>query len=455
MSFERAAIWFLIVGAILVAMALAGSVLKRLPLTASMFYLAAGVALGPYGSALLVVDPVGRAGLLERVTEVAVLISLFVAGLKLRRRWGDGRWLLPARLASASMAVTVGLVALAGVAWLGLPVGAAVLLGAVLAPTDPVLASDVQLENAEDDDELRFALTGEAGLNDGTAFPFVMLGLGLLGLHDLGAAGWRWVAVDVLWAIAGGVGIGALLGTLLGQTVVHLRREYKTSVGLDDFLALGLIALAYGVALLAHTYGFLAVFSAGLAVRRIERIASGDEGPAALLEETDAAAEHDRSVERESPATRPDTAPAYMARAVLSFNERLERIAEVGVVVLIGALLPLGALPREAAWFVPLLFLVIRPAAVWAGLLGPSRLASPTARLQRSQRRLIAWFGIRGVGSLYYLTYAIAHGVDAELGRRLATLTLTAVAFSIVVHGVSVTPLMRLYTERVRRRALA
>ena len=455
MTPDGATLWFLIAGAILVAMALAGSVLKRLPLTASMFYLAAGAALGPYGAALLVVDPVGRAGVLERVTEVAVLISLFVAGLKLRRPWRDGRWLLPARLASTSMAVTVGLVALVGVGWLGLPVGAAVLLGAVLAPTDPVLASDVQLENPGDDDELRFALTGEAGLNDGTAFPFVMLGLGLLGRHDLGAGAWRWVAVDVLWGVAGGVAIGVLLGTLVGRTVVHLRQEYKTSIGLDDFLALGLIALAYSVALLAHTYGFLAVFAAGLAVRRIERIASGDEGPPALLDETDAATERDRSAERESPATRPDTAPAYMARAVLSFNERLERIAEVAVVVLIGAMLPLGAMPPDAAWFVPLLFLVVRPVAVWVGLLGPRRRARRPARLQRSQRRLIAWFGIRGVGSLYYLTFAIAHGVDAELGRRLATLTLTAVAFSIVVHGVSVTPLMRLYAERVRRRAPA
>ena len=179
------------------------------------------------------------------------------------------------------MLVTVALIAGAGVAWLGLPLGAAILLGGILAPTDPVLASDVQVAEPTDRDRLRFALTGEAGLNDGTAFPFVLLGLGLLGLHDLGDSLWRWLAIDVLWAVAAGIGVGAALGTLVGRFVLYLRRTHKEAVGLDNFLALGLIGLAYGLASLAHGYGFLAVFAAGVALRRIEQHASAGAGTAA------------------------------------------------------------------------------------------------------------------------------------------------------------------------------
>src|SRR5688500_12308890 len=126
------AIWFVVVGLLFVVMALAGSVLKRLPLSTAMLYLAAGAALGPLGAGLLDVDIYAQSGIWERVTEVAVLVSLFAAGLKLRVPLSDGRWILPVRLATVSMLVTVGLVTLAGVYALGLPLGAAILLGAIL-----------------------------------------------------------------------------------------------------------------------------------------------------------------------------------------------------------------------------------------------------------------------------------------------------------------------------------
>jgi NhaP-type Na+/H+ or K+/H+ antiporter len=343
-------------------------------------------------------------------------------------------WRLPLRLAFLSMAATVGLVAAVGVFLLGLPLGAAVLFGAVLAPTDPVLASDVQLEDPGDRDRLRFGLTGEAGLNDGAAFPFVMLGLGLLGAHELGTLGWRWLAVDVLWATAGGLGIGALLGTLVAWLVLYLRRRHHEAVGRDDFLALGLVALAYGVALLAHAYGFLAVFAAGLALRRVEAGETGSAPPPDVV--AAAAAEADQA---EEAATDPATAPAYMAQAVLGFNEQLERIAEAALVVLVGALLTPAVLAGAVQywWLAPLLFLVIRPAAVLAGLVG--------APATGQQRALIAWFGVRGVGSVYYLAFALQHGVPTELAGQLTALTLGVVAASIVLHGVSVTPLMRWY----------
>jgi NhaP-type Na+/H+ or K+/H+ antiporter len=308
-----------------------------------------------------------------------------------------------------------------------------VLLGAVLAPTDPVLASDVQVHDATDRDRLRFALTGEAGLNDGTAFPFVMLGLGLLGLHELGESSWRWVAVDLAWATAGGLAVGWALGTLVARLVLYLRRHHQEAVGLDDFLALGLIALAYGAALLVHAYGFLAVFAAGLALRRVERDASGERPPEEVL----AAAR-----QGDDAATHPQKAPAYMAEAVLGVNRQLERIGEVAVVVLLGGLLSAVTPTPELLWFVPLLLLVIRPAAVALGLLG--------TRSSREQRALIGWFGIRGVGSMYYLTFAIVRGLPEDLARTLVSLTLATVAVSVVAHGVSVTPLMNRYRSRPR-----
>jgi NhaP-type Na+/H+ or K+/H+ antiporter len=382
-------------------------------------------------------DPLRDAALLERFSEVAVISSLFTAGLKLRAHLTHPIWRIPLRLAFGSMMLTVGLIALAGLLWLGLPLGAALLLGAVLAPTDPVLASEVQVEDPLDRDRLRFGLTGEAGLNDGTAFPFVMLGLGLLGLHEIGAYGWRWIAIDVVWAIAGGLGIGWLLGTLIGKLVIYLRRTHKEAVGLDDFLAIGLIALAYGAALLLMAYGFLAVFAAGLALRHVELRANAEKPPEAVRVSAESGAE-------EEIATDTEQAPAYMVQTVLGFNEQLERIGEIALVVLLGAMLAfvLPNLSTDLFWFIPLLFLVIRPVAVAIGLLG--------ARATLAQRGLIAWFGVRGIGSIYYLMYAVAHALPAELAGRLTTLTLATVTVSIIVHGISVTPLMRRYRERVQ-----
>jgi NhaP-type Na+/H+ or K+/H+ antiporter len=430
------AIWILIVGALLIAVALFPTVLKRLPLSASMLYLAAGAALGPAGWGLMNPDPFSHSVLLERAAEIAVLISLFAAGMKLSLPFSDKRWQLPLRLALLSMVLTVILVAVAGVFLLGLPLGAAVLLGAIIAPTDPVLASDVQVENAMDRDQLRFSLTGEGGLNDGTAFPFVMLGLGLLGLHELGSLGWRWIAVDVIWAGGAGLLIGALLGAAVGKLVVYLRIRHKEAVGLDEFLVLGLIGLSYGAAILAHAYGFLAVFAAGLALQRVR--GQDDRRP---RQEMHTAGTKE---EQHQLATHPEHAGAYMMQAVRGFNEQLERIAEVGIVLVVGAMLAFTRFPFESAWFVALLFLLVRPASVWLGLL-----RSPIAN---DQRLLVSWFGIRGIGSIYYLMFAVNHGLPRELAAHLMSITLAAVTASIVLHGISVTPLMNAYARRRKRR---
>jgi NhaP-type Na+/H+ or K+/H+ antiporter len=324
-----------------------------------------------------------------------------------------------------------------------------VLLGAILAPTDPVLASDVQVSDPEDRSRLRFALTGEGGLNDGTAFPFVMLGLGLLGLHPLGEWGARWILVDVVWAVFGGLAIGGTLGTLMGRLVLYLRTRHAQAVGYDDFLALGLIGLSYGAALFLATYGFLAVFAAGVALRRVERRetfagrhAHDPAGPDTGALVAEALSAPHPAVEADQVATHPAHAPAFMAHAMLGSTERIERIVEVAAVVVLGAML--WAVDRSLVtwWFVPLLFLVIRPLAVAVGLRG--------SRIPPTQQRLIAWFGVRGIGSLYYLGYAMNHGLDPALANTLVAVTLTVIVASIVAHGISVTPLMHRY-DRMRR----
>jgi NhaP-type Na+/H+ or K+/H+ antiporter len=436
MSFS---VWALVVGALLIAMALAGSLMKRLPVSASMFYLAVGYGLGSAGLGLMSADPRQIAGVLERVAEVALLISLFSVGLKLGLPLSSHHWRLPLRLAFVSMTLTVGLIALVGIFWLGLPLGAAVLLGGILAPTDPVLASDVQVEEPCDPDRLRFSLTGEGGLNDGAAFPFVMLGLGLLGLHELGSWGWRWLSVDVLWAFAGGLLIGSGLGAMIGKLVVYLRTRHQEAVGLDEFLALGLVALAFGVAQLAAASGFLAVFAAGLALQRVKersrRQKAPDEGPAGLQGK-----EAHLAV-----ATHPNLASAYMMQAVRGFNEQLERIAELVIVLAVGAMLAYIRVDLATTGFIALLFFGLRPLAVWLGLLG--------APVSGDQRVLIAWFGIRGIGSIYYLMFALNHGLSGDLAEQTINITLSVVAASIIVHGISVTPLMALYSRRQARKS--
>nr|WP_315428921.1 cation:proton antiporter [uncultured Albidiferax sp.] len=417
----------MVVGALLIAMTLGGSFISRLPLSSAMLYLGVGIAIGPWGLGLWKLDALKDTQMLERLTEVAVLISLFTAGMKLKLPLKDRRWWIPLRLASVSMLVTVAAVTAIGIWLLDLPPGAAVLLGAILAPTDPVLASDVQLSDPGDRDRLRFGLTGEGALNDGTAFPVMMLGLGLLGLHDLGDSGWRWAAVDVLWAIAGGLALGGLMGTLMGHAILYLRTRHQEALDADEFIALGLIGLTYGLAIACQTYGFLAVFAAGLALQRVgEKAATPDTEPTPGPEHT-----------------HPQT-PVEMMLAVQRFNSQLERFVEVGIVLAIGVLLATVRFRAELLWFIPVLFLLVRPLSVFAGLLGTTVLGS--------QRRLMAWFGIRGIGSLYYLLYAVNHGLSPALAQQLLSITLGVVVASIVVHGISVTPLMNRYEARKKAR---
>jgi NhaP-type Na+/H+ or K+/H+ antiporter len=433
--------WCLIIGVLLVVIGLTDTLRQQLPVSASALYLLAGYVLGPEVLGLLNLRLADDAVLLERLTEAAVLISLFAVGLRLRAPLRDPLWRTPLLLATVAMLLTIGMLVGVGVA-LGLSLGGAVLMAAVLAPTDPVLASDVQVQHTQDRDRLRFSLTGEGGLNDGAAFPFVMLGLGLLGLHELGPHGWRWWSVDVLWAATGGVGIGWALGFAFSRAVVYLRREREQALGMESFLTLGLIAVTYGLALAAGTYGFLAVFAAGLAMRHVER----QDSPKAQSARPATRQNPDPGVEPPgdevadlgpSAASDPARASAYMAKAVLDFTLDLEKLAELTVMLIIGSLLSRAAFTPASLAVACALIFVVRPVAI---MLTTWRLP-----LSVGQRRLAAWFGIRGIGSMYYLAFAVAHGARNGETALVADAVLVTIALSVLLHGSTATPIMRLY----------
>ena len=417
--------WFLLVGALLLAMGFFSGPLKRLPVTSAIIYLAVGVIVGPTVLNLFHFNPLKESALLEVLTEVAALISLYAAGVKMPVPATLTRWRTPILLAFVSMTVTVALVGGFAYWLLGLPLGAAILLGAIVAPTDPVLATDVQIRHPGDRDRLRFTLTCEAGMNDGSAFPFVMLGLGLLGLHELGEFGVRWVLVDVLWATAAGIGIGILCGIGLAQFAHRVRKAQGGGALLDDFLGLGLIALVYGISLFASAWGFLAVFFAAVALRQTERklMGGGADEPERLM----ANAEAHGSGEGHGAAN-------SVSAGSLIFKEHLERVSEVVLILLIGGTLFLDSWSWRAVGLAIFLFAVARPVSVLVGLLG--------TRTPWRLRGLAGWFGVRGIGSLYYLMFAIQHGLPEKLALELIHMTLIVVTLSILCHGISVKPMM-------------
>jgi len=410
-----AAGWYVLIGAILISMGLLAGRLRGLAITSAQVYLGVGVMIGPTVFGLFHFNPLKQAPLLEIITEIAVLMSLYTCGLKLKVPIRSRLWRVPFRLATFSMVIGIALVAALAHWGLDMSWGAAILIGAVLAPTDPVLATDVQVRHPGDNDRLRFGLTAEAGLNDGTAFPFVMLGLGLLGLHDVNS-GAQWVLRDVLWASAGGLGLGAALGVAMGWLIFFMRRRQLDAIFMADFIGLGVIALANGLALAISAYAFLAVFAAALAVRQTEQY---------LL-----------SRHIDTPHGHAIRSAGLVDRS-MHFNEQLERIGEVVLILLLGGSLFLNSWTWEAVLVAAFVFFVARPVGVYAGLIG--------ADISRTTKHYMAWFGVRGIGSLYYLMYAIAHGLPEEIGLRLLSITLIVVTLSIIVHGISVTPLMRRY----------
>ncbi len=415
--------WFLLVGGLMLAMGLATPMIRRLPVNPAMIYLGVGLLVGPTVFGLFHFNPLKQSALLEVLTEVAVLIALFSAGVKMPVPVTFARWRTPVFLAVFSMMATVALIAGFAYYLLGLSLGAAVLLGAIIAPTDPVLATDTQIRHAEDRDQLRFTLTCEAGMNDGSAFPFVMLGMGLLGLHDLGEFGQRWILLDVAWATLTGLAIGVIAGWGLAHVGARLRAHWPDPELLNDFLGLGLIGVVYGLSLWLNAWGFLAVFFAAVTLRHTElklASASQESPPSPLLEVRHAAVE--------------DALEQNVSAASLIFKEHLERLSELVLILLIGGMLFVDSWSWRAVGLALFIFIIARPLSVMIGLIG--------TRTTWRVRGLVAWFGVRGIGSLYYLMYAIQHGLPQDLALELIELTLVVVTLSILVHGISAKPMM-------------
>ncbi len=421
--------WFILIGCLMLARGLAATTISRLPVTSAIVYLSVGLLLGPVALGVFSFDPIKQSLVLETLTEIAVLISLFSAGVKMPVPITFKRWGPSFRLAWVSMSITVGLVAAFGYFVLGLPIGAGVLLGAILAPTDPVLATDVQVRHAGDYDTLRFTLTSEAGMNDGSAFPFVMLGLALLGANQLDGFAWRWALGDVIWATLGAVAIGMAGGAALGKLGWALRNQEPKHEMLDDLVGLGLIAVVYGVCVLLNAWGFLAVFFAGVSLRQTELLLAGaHKNRQGLLVPDDPKADPANDMVPDEPA------PLAVSAESLVFKEHLERLSELTLVLLLGGMLTLQDWNWRSWGTALFLFVVARPLSVMLGLAGTE--TSMRVRL------IIGWFGVRGIGSIYYLMYAINHGLPSDLARDLSQITAIVVALSIVVHGVSVKPLM-------------
>ena len=371
----------------------------------AMIYLAMG-ALGATGVALLdapwlaVVDD---ATVIEHISEAAVVVALFATGLRLDHALSLREWRSAALLLGVVMPVTIVAVTLLGVWVAGLSLGGAIVLAAALAPTDPVLAGDlgVLAPGEGDRSEPAFALTSEAGLNDGLAFPFVFLGLVVASGGGVSAYA-EWITADVIYAIGAGIAVGAAVGGGIAAGAVRLRDRGLLATGLDGWAAVGAVLAIYGIAEMAGAYGFLAAFAGGIAFRRYERDHEYNDG-------------------------------------VHAGAEALERGLELTMILLLGSLLTLNGL-EEAGWEAVVialaLILVIRPVVTLVGL--------RRSVLAPRERLYVGIFGIRGIGSIYYATAAFGSGLlAAGEGTRIVWIVVVVISISIILHGLLAAPLTR------------
>jgi sodium/hydrogen antiporter len=439
--------WMGLVGGLLLLMALSSAYIERLPISTSAIYLAVGLAISSAGFGFVQIDVIESKVWFEHLTEIAVIVSLFVGGLKLRLPLSNPAWRAAFLLAAPVMLCSIAAVAVLAHYAYGFVPAAALLLGATLAPTDPVLASEVSVDDSRDQDQMRYGLSGEAGFNDGMAFPFVIFALMWLENDTLG--GWigNWALHRLLWAVPAGLLLGYVLGRGIGRVAIWLRSRHQETSAPNDFLALALIALSYVGAETIYAWGFLAVFAAGVGLRHAE-IKTVKENPHPE-QQNDAEGEHTshppaeevvgNNVEEED-LQHPTVAAGVVVSEIISFGDTAERILEVLLVILVGICL-------TAHWdwrAVPLafvFFLIIRPLFAQIFLL-----FSPA---NSTQRWLMGWFGIRGIGSLYYLSYALTHGLQTQAAETV-NLTISVVAISILLHGITAQPLLDYYERRMK-----
>ncbi|MBP2195568.1 cation:proton antiporter [Pantoea cypripedii] len=428
--------WTAATGGLLLLMSLASGWIHRGPVTSFGLYLFAGVLCGPWMLNLLQIDILGHADLAAHITEITMAASLFITGLKLRLPLRAHAWRVGVRLAFPAMLLTVAGMTLL-VRWLtGFDWSLALAFAAIVAPTDPVLASLISVNDARDDDALRVALSSEAGMNDGSALPLLMLAL--LMLHqpvltftDISL----WAARDAVWAIGGGLVIGYAIGRVIGQLATHLRSAHQ-DVAPNDILALALIALSYAAAQSLDASGFLATFAAGVGLRRAELRVVKRFPPEDVSEE-----EHLLPAEaRVNPNQRLAHGGSGMVKSVglvvgdaLSFGDTIERLLAAAMMVVLGITLA-HHWNLTGIGLALLLFMLVRPLAVWITTLG--------CGLPLARRVLIGWLGIRGIGSINYIAYAWVHGMHGPQAEQMVDMALTLVVCSIVLHGVTVTPLL-------------
>jgi NhaP-type Na+/H+ or K+/H+ antiporter len=382
-----------VLGAAIVAAAVLPKILARIPVSVPIVYVGVGMLLFSLPLGLEAPRPSAEdVTAAERLTEFVVIVSLMGAGLKLRRPLGWRTWSSTWRLLGFAMPLTIGGIALVAGLALQWPLAAAVLLGAVLAPTDPVLASDVQIEGPSEDDaesEIRFALTSEAGLNDGLAFPFTNLAIALAG-----GGAWLlgWVVDDVVVKLTVGLVVGLVAGRAIAFLAFGLPSKWSLARTGQGFVSVGATLLVYGVAEVAHGYGFLAVFVAAVVIRRYE-------------------VDHEYH------------------EALHDFAETLERMASIVFLLLLGGAAvdgALGALTPAGVVVAIVIVGLIRPAAGLVSLIGHDA--------DRGERWAIAFFGIRGMGSVYYLAHAVNEEAFPE-ALEIWSVAVLVILISIVVHG--------------------
>jgi sodium/hydrogen antiporter len=406
-----------VIGLLLLMVTLGSGWIARLPLSFALIYLLVGILLGPYAFGLIQLrrDEIFNAQLLEKITEFVVIISVFSCGLKIVRPLRLGAWGITARLIAFLMPISILALAVVGKFFLGMNWAEAILLGAILAPTDPVLASEVQLTDINDKDELRFGLTSEGGLNDALAFPFVYFGIHALKDDNWGNWFQKWIAVDLIWAIAAGIVMGIVVAKSIVWIEKKIQKRRRADELMEDFIAISTILLTYSLTEMVNGYGFLAVFVAGLVVQRSYR---NPEKPLAQLE----------------------------------FVEQVEKLLEVGTILLLGSILlfqPMLNYGMQSLLVIVLLFFIIRPVGVWISTIGKRPVESHRRSFHPGTRWLIGWFGIRGVGSLYYLAYAFSNGLKGEAAEQIAWITYTTIVASVIIHGISSTPLMKWYERNI------
>lgn len=340
----------------------------------------------------------------KRLTELGVIVSLTGAGLKLRKPFARRTWQYSWRLLVITMPLTIAGISLLGWSMLGFAPATALLLGAVIAPTDPVLASDIQTTppDLEDHSETKLALTTEAGLNDGLAFPFTNLAIAVAAV-GIAPALWinDWLLTDVLYKIVVGTIVGVGSGWLLAKVIFDI----VPSKGVDNFVTVGLLSLSltllpYGLAEILGGYGFITVFVGACVFRHIE-------------------SEHE-----------------YLTY-LHDFSEELEKILVVILFTVAGIYLSQHYLGDFEWYMIPAalaILLIIRPLSGMMGLFGSS--------LPFVKRGIVSFFGIRGIGSVYYLLYAFYHADFPQQNEALA-LVMTVIVLSVVMHGLLARPVMK------------